>query len=54
MIAGLFDVAPVTAADWVSLPKIFPFGFGVNAGVVLVMCIAFFHATAEAAGMYIP
>ena len=52
LIAGLFDLAPVAAAGWVSLPKIFPFGFGVNAGVVLAMCIAFFHATAEAAGMY--
>ncbi|ATW27755.1 uracil-xanthine permease family protein [Candidatus Formimonas warabiya] len=51
-IFGKFDAAAVAQAPILSLPKIYPFGFGVNGGIVLLMCIAFLHATGEAMGMY--
>ncbi|SDE04885.1 uracil-xanthine permease family protein [Sporomusa acidovorans] len=49
---GNFDTSPVAKASLLSLPQIFPWGFGVNAGIVLLMCVAFIHATGEAMGMY--
>lgn len=51
-IFGKFDVSAVAHASILSLPKIYPFGFAVNAGIVLLMCICYLHATSEAIGMY--
>lgn len=47
-----FDTSSVATAPFISLPQIYPFGFAVNAGVVLLMCVAFVQATGEAMGMY--
>lgn len=46
------DVNAVTTASWVSVPRLFPFGFSVNIGVVILMLLAYLHAVSEALGMY--
>lgn len=51
-IIGGLDFSAVASASVFSLPKIFPFGFKVNAGVVVLMLLAYFHSTSEALGMY--
>jgi xanthine/uracil permease len=49
---GTYDFGAVSSANWFSFPKVFPFGFGVSIPIVIMMLIAFLHATSEAIGMY--
>ena len=51
VVAGI-DVSVIGQASWISLPRIFPFGFKINAGVVVLMLLAYFHSVSEALGMY--
>ena len=51
IVAGI-DFSAVSSASVFGLPRILPFGFGVNAGVVVVMLLAYFHSVSEALGMY--
>ena len=51
-VAAGIDFTSVASASIVSLPKLFPFGFKVNAGVVVLMLLAYFHSSSEALGMY--
>lgn len=51
VLAGI-DVSVIGQASWISLPRIFPFGFKINAGVVVLMLLAYFHSVSEALGMY--
>ncbi len=51
-IVGGLDFSPVSSAAWISTPRIFPFGFKVNAGVVVLMLVTYFHSVSEALGMY--
>lgn len=50
-IAGI-DTSSIGQAAWISLPRVFPFGFKVNAGVVVLMLLTYFHSISEALGMY--
>ncbi|MBN2983073.1 MULTISPECIES: uracil-xanthine permease family protein [Cohnella] len=52
LIFGSSDFSAVASARWISLPEIFPFGFGVSVPVVILMLLAFLQASAEAVGMY--
>ncbi len=49
---GGIDFSSVANASLLSAPKVFPFGFRVNAGVVILMLLAYLHSTSEALGMY--
>lgn len=49
---GGLDFSSVVSASWISLPRFFTFGFSVNAGVVVLMLVTYFHAVSEALGMY--
>ncbi len=51
VVAGI-DLSSVASASVLSLPKLFPFGFSINAGVVVLMLLAYFHSSSEALGMY--
>lgn len=51
-IVGGISFDAVASAKVVSLPKVLPFGFKVNAGVVVLMLLAYFHSVSEALGMY--
>ena len=51
-IFGHIDFSSVAQAKLVGLPKIMPYGFGVNIGVVILMLLAYLHSVSEALGMY--
>lgn len=51
-ILGHIDFSSVAQAKLVGLPKIMPYGFGVNVGVVILMLLAYLHSVSEALGMY--
>lgn len=51
-IFGHIDFSSVAQAELVGLPKIMPYGFGVNIGVVILMLLAYLHSVSEALGMY--
>ena len=51
-IFGHIDFSSVAQAKLVGLPKIMPYGFGVNVGVVILMLLAYLHSVSEALGMY--
>ena len=51
-IIGGIDFSSVASASMLSTPKLFPFGFQVNVGVVILMLLAYLHSTSEALGMY--
>ncbi|MFV0529786.1 MAG: uracil-xanthine permease family protein [Lachnospiraceae bacterium] len=51
-VIGGIDISSVASASVVSAPKLFPFGFSINPGVVVLMLLAYLHSTSEALGMY--
>ncbi len=51
-LAGLWSGPDLADASAFALPTWLPFGFGVDAGVVVLMMLAFLQAGAESAGMY--
>ena len=51
VVAGI-DFSSVAQAKIVGLPKIMPYGFKVNVGVVILMLLAYLHSVSEALGMY--
>ena len=51
-IVGHVDFSSVAQAKIVGLPKIMPYGFKVNIGVVILMLLAYLHSVSEALGMY--
>lgn len=51
-IVNGIDMGSVLSSKWISSPRLFPFGFKINAGVVILMLLAYFHAASEALGMY--
>lgn len=51
-LSGIWTIPNLSSYPAVALPQVLPFGFEVSPGVVFLMLIAFFHAGAEATGMY--
>lgn len=51
IFAGI-DFSSIGSASWLSFPKVFPFGFDINIGVVILMLLAYLHSVSEALGMY--
>ncbi len=51
-IVGDISFDSVASAAVVGLPRIMPFGFKVNIGVLILMLLAYLHSVSEALGMY--
>ncbi|SDV46821.1 uracil-xanthine permease family protein [Chitinasiproducens palmae] len=51
-VLGDYHLPALGETRWLAAPRLYPFGFGVSAPVVLMMLLAFLQAGAEAMGMY--
>lgn len=51
-IFGSLDFSAVSTAQWVNIPQVYPFGFGVSIPIVILMLMMYLQAGTEAIGLY--